>query len=154
MGMSTSLYGCIVEYGLYNDLQSRIKNHNDVAIKSLPDFDEWPPLTRQMFSITQDSDFPTTSLTYEYQGRAIHFGGQFKSIEYEWRAWKEKFENLLTKLIWREAFVHFQTGYADLQIFKWQMDTNKWAPNAELDFGTIKREYWNYEGDPAWENLR
>jgi hypothetical protein len=154
MGMPTSLYGCIVEYGVYNEVQSKIKDHNNTAIKSLPDFDEWPPLTRHMFSITQDSDFTSPSPTYEYHGRIIHFGGQFKSIEYEWREWKEKFENLLTKLIWKDAFVHFKTGYTDIQTFKWRMDSNNRTLYEKGVFGIIERGSWDYEGDSTWENMK
>ncbi len=39
-----------------------------------------------------------------YTGRIIHFGGNFKSITYEW---KLKFENLLTKLIWQGSRCSF-----------------------------------------------
>jgi hypothetical protein len=123
-----------------------------LALKSLPEFDEWPPLTRQMFAITQDSDFKTTPPTYEYSGRAFHFGGQFKSIEYEWREWKAKFEILLTKLVWKSAFVHFNTGYAVTQTFEWRLDSNKWAPYDKSDF-QIKPEYWDFEGDETWEKI-
>jgi hypothetical protein len=106
--MATTLYGCISEYGVYNELQERIKKHNDSIIESLPQFDEWPPLTRQMFAVTQDSDYLTIPPTYEYWGRTFHFGGRFKSIEYEWKEWRQKFEILLTKLVWQDSFISLQ----------------------------------------------
>ncbi|QHT67438.1 hypothetical protein GXP67_12760 [Rhodocytophaga rosea] len=147
MGMTTSLYGCIIEHGVYNELREKICSHNDLAINSLPSYDEWPPLTKQMFAITQDSNFPRTPPSYEYWGRAIHFGGNFKSIEYEWKEWKAKFENLLQKLIWREAFVHFKTEYTDVQTFQWKIDSNKWSPYDKIEFGIINKEFWNFQGD-------
>ena len=150
--MATTLYGCITEYGVYNDLQERIKRHNDSILESLPDFDEWPPLTRQMFAITQDSDFKETSPTYEYWGRTFHFGGQFKSIEYEWGEWKAKFEVLLTKMVWKSAFVHFKTEYTDIQTFKWTLNSKKWAPYDKNEFRIIQ-EYWDFEGDETWEKV-
>ncbi len=152
MGIATTLYGCISEYGVYTDLQHKIKKHNDLGIESLPTFDKWPPLTRQMFAITQDSDFEKGSPTYEYWGRTFHFSGQFKTIEYEWKEWKEKFEVLLTKLVWKNAFVHLKPAYADVQTFVWTMNTNKWNPYDKEDF-EIKQEYWDYEGDKTWENM-
>lgn len=139
--MRTPLYGCIVEDGFYGELQHKIKLHNDAALKSLPEFDEWPPLTRQMFAITQDSDYAREAPTYEYKGRVFHFGGQFKSIEYDWKAWKAKFENLLTKLVWQEAYVHFEPEFSTLQTFKWRMIRDKWNPQDKIVF-EIKPEYW------------
>ena len=152
MGMATILYGCITEYGVYNELQDKIKKHNDSVLKSLPDFDEWPPLTRQMFATTKDSDYKRTPPTYEYWGRTFHFGGHFKSIEYEWSEWKIKFETLLTKLVWKDAFVHFKTEYTDVQTFRWRLDSNKWTPYDRIDF-EIKKEYWDFEGDETWEKI-
>lgn len=152
MGMATTLYGCITEYGVYNELQEKIKRHNNLVLESLPEFDKWPPLTKQMFAITQDTDFNKTPPTYEYWGRTFHFSGQFKSIEYEWGEWKEKFETLLTKLVWKSAFVHFKTEYAEIQTFNWTLDLNKWTPSEKSNF-EINREYWSFNGDTTWEKM-
>lgn len=152
MGMSTTLYGCILEFGPYNEFHDRIKEHNDSVLRSLPEFDEWPPLTRQMFAVTQNSDFKVIPPNYEYYGRAFHFGGQFKSIECEWKEWKAKFEMLLTKLIWMEAFVHFKPEYADLQTFRWSLNLDNWDLDNEPRF-EIRPEYWDFEGDLSWENM-
>ena len=93
--MATRLYGCIVEYGLSTERSNEVYRHNEHVINNLPEDDEWPPLTKNMFAITQ----PATSadgLNYQYSGRIIHFGANFKSIEYEWKEWKDKFEELST----------------------------------------------------------
>ncbi len=152
MGMATRLYGCIVEYGLSTEKRSlEVYRHNEQIINNLPEDDEWPPLTKNMFSITQP---PTVSdgLNYQYSGRIIHFGANFKSIEYEWKEWKDKFEDLLTKLYWLNADVHFKTEYSSIQTFQWDIDLSKWhiEHNENILILPIKNTDWNFEGDDSW----
>ena len=90
MGMATRLYGCIVEFGSDPSIRSKIYNHNRKVINGLPQADKWPPLTRNMFTITHNMKEPSPN--YAYSGRLIHFGANFKSVEYEWEEWKAKFE--------------------------------------------------------------
>ncbi|WP_208306288.1 hypothetical protein [Hymenobacter defluvii] len=154
MGMATRLYGCIEEYGLLKGIkQNEVYHHNRKVIGNLPIKDEWPPLTRNMFAITH-CDLNRPGINYAYSGRIIHFGANFKSIEHEWREWKDKFENLLTRLYWLSAAVHFKTEYTDIQTFTWEIDLDKWSIPYESN-GTIlpiKKDYWRYEGAQSWES--
>jgi hypothetical protein len=156
MGMATRLYGCIEEYGSLNEKkQIEVCSHNEKIISALPDSDAWPPLSKNMFAITHSG--PTNAgPNYAYTGRIIHFGANFKSVENEWNEWKEKFEELLKNLLWLSANVHFQTEYSDLQTFKWRMNLKKWhiENDENKSFEPIKKEYWDFEGDMFWENLK
>lgn len=156
MGMSTRLYGCIVEYGVLNDaMLKKVHAHNEQVIKELEE-DNWPPVSRGMFDINKIEHQPNRP-NYAYGGRLIHFGANFKSIEYEWKEWRLKFEDLLKKLLWTEANVHFRTEYAGVQNFEWYIDLNKWhipyAGDPAQPIEPIKREYWKFDGDLSWDKL-
>ena len=69
-----------------------------------------------------------------------------KSVENEIEEWIVKFECLLSKLIWVESKVHFQTEYCSLQTISWQVDVSKYPVehNGEfpklIDKDFVKRE--------------
>jgi hypothetical protein len=155
MGMATRLYGCITEldFGTTgSEIQNRINAHNENVINSLPIKSDWPPLSKKMFAITDNSDFPKEGVNFAYSGRVIHFGANFKSVEYEWKEWRTKFENLLSELIWLNAEVHFVTEYTDVQTFRWRI--NSGAVDVENDIKPIKpfeKRLWEYDGIKEWD---
>jgi hypothetical protein len=149
MGMETRLYGCIVEFARDENLHY---SHNEKIISELPEIDDWPPLSKNMFGITHSN--PTDGSNYAYYGRIIHFGASFKTIEYEWKEWKDKFENLLTRLFWSSAYVHMKPFYADIQTFKWHINFDKWQIGEGDILDPIKPEHWDFEGDRTWENFK
>jgi len=156
MGMATRLYGCIVEYATLNEaMLQKVHAHNEQVINDLPG-DSWPPISRGMFAINK-IEHQLYRANYAYGGRLIHFGGNFKSIEYEWKAWRLKFEDLLTKLLWTGANVHFRTEYAEVQNFEWYINLNKWHIAYDGDptqpIEPIKHEYWKFDGDLSWDKL-
>ena len=155
MGMATRIYGCITEldYGITDsEIQNRINTHNENVISNLPIKSDWPPLTKKMFAITTNSDFPKEGPNFAYSGRIIHFGANFKSVEYEWKEWKTKFESLLSDLIWTQAEVHFVTEYTDVQTFRWRI--NFGIVDVEKDIKLVKpfeKRLWEYEGIKEWD---
>ena len=155
MGMATRIYGCIteLEYGIpKSEIQNRINTHNQNVIENLPLKDEWPPLIRKMFAITDNSDFPNEGPNFAYGGRIIHFGANLKSVEYEWKEWKVKFEKLLSELIWAHAEVHFVTEYTGIQTFEWRIKFDE--VDREKDIEIVKpfdRKLWEYDGDESWD---
>src|ERR1041384_985719 len=115
MGMRTTLYGYIEELDLgRHPLHQEARDHNTQVIASLQERDGWPPLSREMFAISENS-VTGPGCDLEYSGRIIHFGANLKSVEHEWKEWKAKFEVLLAKLYFLEAKVHFQTEYSLLE---------------------------------------
>lgn len=148
--MTTFIYGAIEEYGLNHHRIDEVYAHNEKIIASLPEKDEWPPLSKEMFSITKNKDKLATP-NLEYWGRIIHFGACLKSVEYEWKEWKTKFEELLTKIYWTQAHVHFKTEYSDVISFNWRMDLKKWSIDTEGAIPIIKENYWDFEDTNNWE---
>ena len=149
--MRTTLYGYIEEMEFLKDpIQEQVKNHNSQVIFSLNNQDPWPPLSKEMFHITRNSTNEIPRANLEYSGGIIHFAGNFKSIEHEIEEWIIKFENLLSKLIWIEAKVHFQTEYADLQTLNWYVDLNKYGVENDDKFPKlIHKSNWIFES--TWE---
>jgi hypothetical protein len=155
MGMATRIYGCITEldYGLFNsEIQIKINEHNKKIINELPLKSDWPPITKGMFAITENLNFPNESPNFAYGGKIIHFGANLKSVENEWKEWKTKFENLLSKLIWSHVEVHFVTEYTDVQTFQWEIKFGE--VDVEKDIKTIKpfdKCLWEYNGIKEWD---
>jgi hypothetical protein len=147
--MTTLIYGVIEGYGLNNMRSDKVYSHNEAVISSLPDSDSWPPLSNQMFSITKN-DKQTEGPDLEYWGRMIHFAASLKSVEHEWEEWKKKFENLLLKLYWTQAYVHLKTEYTGVISFAWRVDLKKWSIH-ENSINPIRKEFWDFEDLDNWE---
>lgn len=150
MGMTTFIYGVIEEYGLNTARRDEVYAHNEAVINRLQVSDSWPPLSKEMFSITKN-DTAIEGPNLEYWGRMIHFAACLKSVEYEWEEWKEKFENLLQNLYWTQAHVHFKTEYTGVISFNWRVDLGKWSIG-EHPIVPIKNEFWIFEDAENWEN--
>lgn len=152
MGMVTLIYGVIEEYNLTQLKNEEIYKHNARVISNLPTAasDSWPPLSKEMFSITKNSALEVGS-NLEYQGRLIHFGACLKSVEHEWPEWKLKFESLLTKLQWHQAHVHFKTEYTEVISFNWNVDLKK-IQTSTNHIQPITKAYWSFEDVDHWES--
>lgn len=104
MGNIGTAYGCIFAYvggQAHPDFRSRTLQNKE-AVRALPEGDEYPELTRNMFSITATS-YPGPGL-YKYQ--VVHFGLSMKDAHEEWDLWMRKFERLLGRMAWNEAELH------------------------------------------------
>lgn len=143
MGMRTTLYGYIEEMDFWQSpVSNRVKRHNQKMIKSLKLGDQWPPLSREMFSICHNLE-KQSGPNLEYGGRVIHFGANLKSVEYELKEWISKFEALLAQLLWRHAKAHFKTEYDDLQTLSWEVDLNKYTVRHDGEFpAPINKSQW------------
>ena len=124
--MRTTIYGYIEEMDLWKPpIARRVRKHNSATIKLLPKGDSWPPLSYEMFAVTNNHK-NSPGPNFEYFARIIHFGANLKSVEYEWREWRAKFERLLSSLFFLEARVHFETEYAPLETSSWRVDLSKY----------------------------
>jgi hypothetical protein len=148
MGMTTIIYGAIEEYGLNSTRKNEVYSHNEEIIAGLPTNDSWPPLSKEMFHITKN-DPNVAGPNLEYWGRMIHFAACLKSVEYEWQEWREKFEQILLKLYWTKAFVHFKPEYIGVISFSWRVDLLKWSID-EDDIKPIQKEFWEFEDLNNW----
>ena len=93
---------------------------NRAVIQSLPESDDFPHLTRAMFSIPGDEPAQGT-----YRSQIIHLGASMKEPELEWRTWLEKFESLLRKLYWFNAVVHLRAEIIGDIEYEWTVDANQ-----------------------------
>ncbi|WP_298549279.1 hypothetical protein [uncultured Aquimarina sp.] len=145
--MRTTLYGYIEEMDFWKSpIINQVKKHNHAVINNLKKDDEWPPLSKEMFSITSNSNNEIYRPNMEYSGRIIHFGANLKSVEHEIDEWIIKFEELLSKLIWLESKVHFQTEYSELQTLSWRVDLNIYKVIHDGKFpNVIDNSCWNFE---------
>lgn len=108
MGFESIVYGLIsgstwsVKKGGYRKSQYK----NIEVISSIPEEDNlWPPITRNMFSTPNDK--PMCGV---YRSQPLHFGCSLKGLEFsEISIWLDKFEKLLKKLYWFEAFANINT---------------------------------------------
>ena len=124
MGHELTIYGIIEGATASSDDYRRFQRLNEEAINRLPDDDEWPWMTRDMFQ------FPATEPVGTYQTQIVHFGLSMKdgvplkdSADYDpienWRnpardsitGWIEKFEKLLSQMYWYYAAVHVNTDF-------------------------------------------
>ncbi|MDC8003916.1 hypothetical protein POV27_07620 [Aureisphaera galaxeae] len=150
--MRTTLYGYIEEMDFWKDpIKTEVQNHNARVIESLNVDDEWPPLSREMFSITRNSKDEVYRPNLEYSGRIIHFGANLKSVEHELDEWVEKFEVLLSRLLWIESKVHFQTEYCELQTLQWNVGLNAYNVRNDGKFpDAVQKSLWEFKS--TWEN--
>ena len=138
MTQESIVYGCIKGGAGHSDEDVKTFNRlNQSVLYRLPVLDEWPFLTREMFSITrQQTALQTPSINL------IHFGCSYSGIEYEWNIWMQKFESLLKAMAWQSAVVHLDTELSGLHTFIWETDGDIHSPNTD---GFNVRCEWNHE---------
>jgi hypothetical protein len=126
MSQESVVYGCIKDM-LVSDNQEESQHHrqkNRDAMMSLPSIEDWPLLSREMFSlpvqVTEIDDVHTD---------VIHFGTSYKGVEYEWQQWLDKFENMLKGMYWVSATVHLETELNGLHTFTWEADGSFHEPD-------------------------
>lgn len=138
MERESIVYGCIRDLPFGDDNECRLRRlQNQRVINRLPDQDDWPFLSREMFASTGDQPVFGT-----YQTQVIHFGASYAAVEYEWELWMQKFEELLRKMYWVSATVHLETELSGNHIFQWDSKTDFHNPdNPEM---SVRCE-WNYE---------
>lgn len=110
---------------------------NRKALLMLPKSEDWPYLCQEMFSIPQLEPGPDN-----YQTEVVHFGASYKAIEYEWKNWVEKFEDLLSRMYWVSAVVHLETELSGVHTFTWMCEEDCHTPG--MNKSTIHCE-WSRE---------
>jgi hypothetical protein len=150
MGMQDILFGYIAEAAPWRStgdekesklrfgLTMEIRKHNRNVLNILPSNDEWPPLSQKMFH----------SVSHEhllaYRNPIIVFGGDFKSICYDWTEWLRKFEILLQQLYWENAVVNLHSELVGEHQLIWRVK-NEWLEkvyNRQLE----KITEWEFNG--------
>ena len=127
MSEESVVYGCIKDMVFADDGEEirlrRGANRN--ALQALPGVEDWPLLSREMFSSPSDAVVLEDLHTY-----VTHFGSSYKSVEYEWETWIERFEELLRKMYWVSATVHLETEFNGTHTFTWFADGDCHDPDS------------------------
>lgn len=141
--MQSILYGYILE----PDSKDAILI-NEKIIDELSHYDKWPPITQNFFKVST-----TTSTDIQngaFEGRLIHLGGTFKTIENEIEEWLMKFESIISKMIWLSIKVHLITSYSDSTIFEWSIDLKKNNFKEIIKNKEINKNDWSFNSIGAF----
>jgi hypothetical protein len=121
------------------DISLAVGRQTDEVLESLPDEDKWPPLCKPMFGWP-----PSGAPLITYERRLVHFAASVKNVDFALRDWLDKFESLLRRLYWQEAYLRVEQGYIGPHEFRWRPKKN-WidalygghiTPITEWDFTT------------------
>ncbi len=125
MNQESIVYGCIKDLVFSGDEETRSRRDtNKRVMQSLPSSEDWPLLSREMFSVPPEAVELGSTHT-----DVIHFGSSYKAIEHEWNEWIAQFERLLRNMYWVSATVHLETELNGVHTFVWETDDDFHAPN-------------------------
>lgn len=127
MDQESVVYGCIKDL-IYSDELDQFDVHqavNQTVMAQLPSVDDWPLLSREMFSMAVMGSDLSDSNTH-----VVHFGSSYKSIEYEWEQWINSFEAMLKKMYWVSATVHLETELNGRHTFTWEAANDGHIPDS------------------------
>ncbi|MFA7554363.1 MAG: hypothetical protein WCY88_08945 [Spongiibacteraceae bacterium] len=122
------VYGCIKDLLLSDNTQEAQQHrlNNQKVMMSLPSIEDWPLLSREMFSmpvqVVSGDDAHTD---------VMHFGTSYKGVEHEWEMWIQKFESMLKSMYWVSATVHLETEYNGRHTFTWEPESSFHEPNED-----------------------
>jgi hypothetical protein len=143
MGSIDRIYGSIFSYvsGQSHPDYARRVSETLWALELLPLNDDYPPLTRNMFSLTA-ARYAVPGL---YKELVIHFGLTVKDIEERWDVWLDKFESVLEIIEWSDARAHLEFEYTP-EGFQKKFFDYRWA--SPRGAGRTDRAAWEFEGGP------
>lgn len=127
MDQESVVYGCIKDtiYSSESDQMEFHRQVNEGVMTDLPSVDDWPLLSREMFSMpatANDLDDVNTNV--------VHFGTSYKAVEHEWEQWIGKFESMLKRMYWVSATVHLDTELNGRHTFTWEAENECHEPDS------------------------
>jgi hypothetical protein len=140
MDQESIVYGCIKDlaFDVDDPRGEQRRSVNREVMLALPSVDEWPVLSKEMFSIPGER-----ARHQEYQTEVLHFGASYRAIEYEWDQWIARFEEMLGKMYWVSVTVHLETELHGVHTFNWESTGSCHEPNT----GSLSmRCEWSREG--------
>lgn len=112
MGHTTNIYG-IISMPISKDIDN-LWTENMKVIQSLREDDNYPQITYRMFS----KDFQPG-----WDERHIHFAVNYKNLEFgHLQDWVNKFEGILSRLMWLSATAHIETDLSGNFKIDWNID--------------------------------
>lgn len=115
MGHHTIIYGRINGATWKVEDHDKLQRLNTEVINRLPDNDPgFPCINRSMFAIPNEQG--------TYRDQVITFGASYKTLEYEWHLWIEKFEALLQQLFWFDVTIHADFEMMGTFTYNWHVN--------------------------------
>ena len=126
MNQESIVYGCIKDMLISNSSEEarQHRDRNRDVMLALPSVEDWPLLSREMFSLPLQ-----IAHVDECHTDVIHFGSSYKSVEYEWQTWLEQFESMLKQMYWASATVHLETEFNGTHTFSWEAEDSFHEPS-------------------------
>lgn len=127
MDQESVVYGCIKDT-IYSDESELAQYHREInhrVMSELPSIEDWPLLSREMFSMPKSVYDIGDSSTH-----VVHFGTSYKAVEYEWESWLQTFESMLKRMYWVSATVHLETELNGRHTFTWETDEEFHSPDS------------------------
>lgn len=104
MAHNTIIYGRLSGATWKAEDYYKLHRLNAEVINSLPNSDsQFPWINKSMFSIPNEQG--------TFRDQVITFGASYKTLEYKWHLWLEKFEEILKRLFWFDV-----TIYAEFEV--------------------------------------
>ena len=98
----------------------KVHRLNQKVIEALPKSDvDFPWINQSMFNIPNEQGV--------FRDQIITFGARYKTLEYEWHLWLEKFEAILRKLYWLEASIHTRFEVMGSYEYHWSLSREEQA---------------------------
>lgn len=121
MAHNTVVYGRIIGANWKSDDFYKLHKLNENTISRLSELDEeFPWINKSMFSIANKQG--------TFRQQVITFGASYKSLEYEWELWLEKFESILKNLYWLDVIIHVEFEILGQYKYEWKI-TNQGLDN-------------------------
>lgn len=148
MGYSSIIYGLIEGPNWGRPENFHMGHQNLYVISTLPEEDEWPFLSRGLFS------FVRHEAQGNYKHQMIHFAGSFKQLDEEWEEWLAKFEALLQRMYWDQVHLHLRSERYGAHDYLWTSHGGLYSPSAGSDWTHVggprhfSSDYWPLTGGP------
>jgi hypothetical protein len=119
---------------------------NQEVIGALPKLDnDFPWINQSMFNIPNEQGV--------FRDQIITFGASYKTLEYEWHLWLEKFEAILQKLYWLNTNIYAKFEVMGSYEYHWSLSREE--QSRCLFDAPIPIENWIFEstGPRSFEEM-
>lgn len=91
---------------------------NTKTLEELPNLDRnYPWINQSMFNVPNEQGV--------FRDQVITFGASYKTLEYEWHLWLEKFETVLRKLYWLNVNIHAEFEIMGSYNYHWSLSNEE-----------------------------
>lgn len=115
MAHHSIVYGRIISPTWKTKDYYKLHRLNSEILETLPKTDlDFPWINQSMFNVSNEQGI--------FRDQVITFGASYKTLEYEWELWLEKFEGILKKLYWLNVTIHVEFEVMGSYQYHWYLD--------------------------------